>query len=131
MTLSTSATVDEVLRYGAAARVERLEEAEVVLVGADAVFCDGSIVNAAGTRELAAAAARAGVPVVVAAETLKLVPSRGVEPAEALFELTPAELVETIATEEGLFAPEEIDELVGRTPFLREGYALVAPAGVH
>jgi len=41
------------------------------------------------------------------------------------FELTPPELIDSIVTEEGAYLPEEIDALVDRTPFLRDGYALL------
>ena len=47
-----------------------------------------------------------------------------------LFELVPSELITEVVTEEGPFAPEELASLADRVPFLREGYELVAPAGV-
>lgn len=127
-THSRSATVREALEFAAASVVD--EGYDAVLVGADAVFRDGSIVNATGTCGLAEAARRAGVPVLVAAETLKLVPTDPHKPDEEGFELVAADLIDRIATEEGLFAPEEIAALVDRTPFLCEGYTLVAPAAV-
>jgi hypothetical protein len=40
-------------------------------------------------------------------------------------ELTPVELIDCIATEEGTHPANEIRALVDRTPFLREGYALL------
>jgi translation initiation factor 2B subunit (eIF-2B alpha/beta/delta family) len=129
-THSRSTTVTEVLGHSQARRTERIENADVLLVGADTVFRDGSIVNATGTRALAEEAATAGIPVVVAAETLKLVPIDSVPPTEELLDLTPAELVDWIATEEGVFPPADIAALVDRTPFLRTGYALVTHAHV-
>jgi translation initiation factor 2B subunit (eIF-2B alpha/beta/delta family) len=125
-THSTSATVAEVLAYSQAKATERIENADLFLIGADTVFRDGSIVNAAGTRAVAEKAAASRLPVVVAAETLKLVPTARAAPAEELFDLTPAELVDWIVTEEGVFPPAEIAALVDRTPFLRAGYELVA-----
>ncbi|WP_290817335.1 ribose 1,5-bisphosphate isomerase [Halovivax sp.] len=57
---------------GAAPRF--LDRTDHVLVGADSVAADGSVVNKIGTRGLAIAARDAGVPVTVAAGTLKLHP---------------------------------------------------------
>ncbi|HEX2111918.1 MAG TPA: hypothetical protein VHF67_10225 [Gaiellaceae bacterium] len=108
---------------------------DVLLFGADTVFRDGSLVNKAGTNELAKAANEAGVPVVVACETFKLAPfdapgdassEWGDVPAdEEPFDLTPAERVDRYVTDEGIFAPDEIAALIDRTPFLREGWDLL------
>ena len=130
LTHSTSATVAEVFRHGGAVETRELGDANVVVVGADTVFCDGSVVNAAGTRDLAQAASDAGVPVIVTAETIKLVPAEPVAPEEEGFDLTPADLIDRIATEEGIFPPADILALVDRSPFLRAGYELVAHAHV-
>jgi translation initiation factor 2B subunit (eIF-2B alpha/beta/delta family) len=106
----------------------QLEWASLLLVGADTVFRCGTLCNKAGTRELAEAAADAGVPAIVACEVIKLAP---IDSADAPtltaveFELTPPELLDSVVTEEGAYPPEEIRALVDRTPFLREGYALL------
>ena len=42
------------------------------------------------------------------------------------FELIPPALVDCVVTEEGTVSPDEIGALVDRTPFLREGYALLS-----
>lgn len=100
---------------------------DLLLVGADAVFPDGSLVNKVGTAALAGAAKEAGVPVLVACEVIKLVPAEPFEPTEEdRFDLTRAESIDAFVTEEGVFAPGEIAALVDRTPFLREGYRLLA-----
>jgi translation initiation factor 2B subunit (eIF-2B alpha/beta/delta family) len=107
----------------------RLEWASLLLVGADTVFHDGTLCNKTGTRVLAEAAARDGVPMVVACEVVKLAP---IDPADAPpltaeeFELTPASLLDCVVTEEGTVSPDELGALVDRTPFLREGYALLS-----
>jgi ribose 1,5-bisphosphate isomerase len=107
--------------------------ATLLLVGADTVFADGTLCNKVGTAALAESAAAKGIPVMVAAEIVKLAPLEASEapdpgPAEReLFELTPPELITAIVTEEGEFTPPEIAHLVDRTPFLREGYALLQP----
>jgi translation initiation factor 2B subunit (eIF-2B alpha/beta/delta family) len=106
----------------------RLEWASVLLLGADTVFHDGTLCNKTGTTALAEAAAAESVPVVVACEVVKLAPIAAAD-APALtapeFELTPAALVDCVVTEEGTISPDEIGALVDRTPFLREGYALL------
>ena len=112
---------------------ERVPEATVLLLGADTVFRDGTVCNKIGSIPLARAARDAGVPVVVAAEVIKLAPVPGAQAPDLadfereLFELIPSELITEFVTEEGVFPPEEIAVLVDRVPFLREGYELVAP----
>jgi ribose 1,5-bisphosphate isomerase len=109
------------------------EEADIVLLGADTVFRDGTICNKIGTIPLARAARDAGVPVVVAAELIKLAPVPGAQAPDLadfereLFELIPADLISEVVTEEGAFAPDDLASLVDRVPFLREGYDLIAP----
>ena len=107
----------------------RLEWASLLLLGADTVFHDGTLCNKTGTRALAEAAAAESVPVVVACEVIKLAPIDA-DDAPALiaeeFELTPPALVDCVVTEEGTVSPDEIGALVDRTPFLREGYALLS-----
>jgi translation initiation factor 2B subunit (eIF-2B alpha/beta/delta family) len=104
---------------------------EVVLVGADTVFRCGTLENKIGTHPLAEAAAEGGVPTVVACEVIKLAPvtaaEAGVHELEgALFDLTPPELVTEVVTEEGAYPASGIRTLVDRTPFLREGWALLS-----
>jgi methylthioribose-1-phosphate isomerase len=110
-----------------------LETADVFLIGADTVFRCGTLCNKIGTTALAEAAQKHGVPTIVACEIVKLAPIEAAsapEQSEAereLFELTSPDLLSEIATEEGCFAPDEIAALVDRTPFLRDGYALLLP----
>jgi translation initiation factor 2B subunit (eIF-2B alpha/beta/delta family) len=110
-----------------------LDDATLFLVGADTVFRDGTLNNKIGTTAIAEAAAARDVPVVVACEIIKLAPIEAAsapEPSEAeraLFELTPPELLKEIVTEEGVTATDCVGSLVDRTPFLREGYALLLP----
>lgn len=102
-----------------------VETVGLVLLGADTVFRDGAVANKAGTESLAEAANEAGARVVVAAELIKLVPVDGRDPGIERLDLTPPDLIDTIVTEEGLFPPHEIASLVDRTPFLRDGWALL------
>jgi translation initiation factor 2B subunit (eIF-2B alpha/beta/delta family) len=112
----------------------RVAEAALLLVGADTVFRDGTLYNKIGTCELAEAGAAHGVPMVVACELIKLAPVTCAEapslPPEVrrFFDVTPPELIETIVTEEGTYPTDDIGMLVDRTPFLRDGYALLSSA---
>ncbi|WP_440766261.1 ribose 1,5-bisphosphate isomerase [Natronorubrum sp. DTA7] len=51
-----------------------LDRADHVLVGADSIAADGSVINKVGTSGLAVNARERGVPVMVAAQTIKLHP---------------------------------------------------------
>jgi translation initiation factor eIF-2B subunit delta len=109
----------------------QLEWASLLLLGADTVFRDGTLCNKMGTTPLAEAAADEGVPTIVACEVIKLAPIAAADAPQltaAEFELTPPELIDSIVTEEGTVSPEEIRALVDRTPFLRDGYALLRGA---
>jgi translation initiation factor 2B subunit (eIF-2B alpha/beta/delta family) len=93
-------------------------DADCVLVGADAVLADGSVVNKAGTRALALAAAREGVPTYAVAAAAKVRPDAAmcgeegapeavydgdaaVAVANPTFDRTPADLVTAVVTEDG------------------------------
>jgi translation initiation factor 2B subunit (eIF-2B alpha/beta/delta family) len=124
-------TVDLVADEDAA---HALGTVDALVLGADCVFRNGALVNKLGTAGLAQAARDAGKPVLVACETLKIVPVEASEDDgpwgnlptdEEPFDLTPPELVDRYYTDEGVFEPDEIAVLVGRTPFLREGYRIV------
>jgi ribose 1,5-bisphosphate isomerase len=103
----------------------------LLLVGADTVFRDGSLVNKVGTAGFAKAAKKAGVPVVVACEVIKLSPEGPRDPGEERFDLTDPGDIDTFVTEEGAFAPEDIGALIDRTPFLRHGYELLKNPARH
>jgi translation initiation factor 2B subunit (eIF-2B alpha/beta/delta family) len=98
---------------------------DLVLTGADTVLLDGTLVNKAGTRDLALAASVAGKPFYAACETLKIDSVRtaetfspiAVRPADALpgdrrghvlFDLTPPQLVKSFITDRGVFVPQDI-----------------------
>ncbi len=98
---------------------------DILLLGADTVFRDGSLLNKVGTHPLAKAASRRGVPVVVASEVLKVAPADPHQPDEERVDLTPAKWITRYVTEEGVLAPDDIAALIDRTPFLAEGYELL------
>jgi translation initiation factor 2B subunit (eIF-2B alpha/beta/delta family) len=97
----------------------------LVLIGADTVFHDGSLVNKVGTTGITAAAKEAGVPVYVACEVIKLSPAGPRDPGEERFDLTEPRYIDRFITEEGEYAPGDIGALIDRTPFLREGHELL------
>jgi translation initiation factor 2B subunit (eIF-2B alpha/beta/delta family) len=105
-----------------------LEHASLLLVGADTVFRDGAVCNKVGTCRLARAAGERGVRTVVACEVIKLAPvdAPPVVDEHEHFDITPASDVETIVTEEGPMPANEVRALIDRTPFLRDGYRLLA-----
>ncbi|WP_160133622.1 initiation factor 2B [Halococcus salsus] len=106
---------------------------ECVLVGADTVLSDGSVVNKVGTRGLALAAAHEGIPTYAVTSSDKISydgdpdfedGARGavydggetIDIANPTFDRTPADAV-TVVTEDGPLAPSDIadraDELAG------------------
>ncbi|WP_251329088.1 NUDIX domain-containing protein [Haloplanus pelagicus] len=118
--LDVTLTTDAALPSELAARTP-----DAVLVGADAVLADGSVVNKVGTRSLALAAARAGVPVYVAAAADTVRPDErfhgedgdatdlydGAAPvsvANPIFDRTPADLVTGVVTERGVLDGEGV-----------------------
>ncbi len=104
-----------------------LARASCVLVGADSVLRDGAVVNKLGTHGLARVAGDRKKPFYVACETLKFDArydagtwpgSRIPNAIDPTFDVTPAELVTTIVTERGTYAPEVIRTMLspGRDP---------------
>ncbi|MFC4542517.1 NUDIX domain-containing protein [Halosolutus amylolyticus] len=109
----------------AVAHVIDREEPDRVVVGADTILPDGSVVNKTGTRTLAIAADRAGIPVSVVAATDKVSTREEVNlesgdrqavydgPAaidvlNPTFDVTPADCVTEFVTERGILDPGEI-----------------------
>ncbi|AAG20059.1 ribose 1,5-bisphosphate isomerase [Halobacterium salinarum] len=115
-----------------------LDAVDHVLVGADSIAADGSVINKIGTSMLAVVARERGVPVMVAAQTLKLHPDTltgntveiemrdetevlaaadrhqlGAPDVEnPAFDVTPPRYVDAIVTERGQFPPESIVTLM-------------------
>ncbi len=115
-----------------------LDDVDHVLVGADSITADGTVVNKIGTNGLAVSARERGVEVVVAAQTLKLDPNTlsghtvdiehrdeseilaaeeradigDIEVVNPAFDATPPRYVDAIITEEGQFPPESIVTLL-------------------
>ncbi|MEE9324661.1 MAG: hypothetical protein V3U90_03805 [Dehalococcoidia bacterium] len=90
-----------------------VSRADKVLVGADSVLKDGSIINGIPTLQVALAARERGVPVYCACEMAKLSPWSylGLEvPLEEGFQRVPAELIQAIVTEEGVMQESSLSE---------------------
>jgi eIF-2B alpha/beta/delta-like uncharacterized protein len=120
-----------------AALGHHIDEVDMVMVGADTVFPDGSVVNKMGTRLMALAAQNSGVPFYVACDSWKFSPRRRmleeagleeadprlvVEPGELegvkvrnlFFDITPPDWVDGIVSEQGLITPHEAAEISAR-----------------
>ncbi|WP_254762298.1 NUDIX domain-containing protein [Natrinema marinum] len=110
----------------AAAHVLASEPIDRVVVGADTVLPDGSVVNKTGTRGLAIAADREGIPVSVVAATDKVSTREDVnlesgdrvavydgdatvDVLNPTFDVTPADCVTEVVTERGALEPAEIE----------------------
>ena len=109
---------------------QTLPEATLLLLGADAVYRDGTVCNKVRTLDLARGAQDLGLPTVIACELIKLVPvpvdeAPRLDDDAEVFDLTPPELIDEIVTEEGSVRPEDVAALVDRTPFLTVGYSLL------
>jgi translation initiation factor eIF-2B subunit delta len=114
-----------------------ISEVSKVMVGADRVCADGSIVNGIGTYQLALVAQGASIPVYVLCEMLKFdprlkgeevdleekEPSEVVEPGRLppavsarnpYFDVTPPELIGGVVTENGLLTPQEVIDYMGK-----------------
>jgi translation initiation factor 2B subunit (eIF-2B alpha/beta/delta family) len=109
------------------------DDVDAVLVGADAVLADGDVVNKVGTRVAALAADREGVPFYAVAARDKVSPEAAADPAATdlervdpadvydgdadlrvespLFDVTPADLVDAVLTEEGALADDDVEQV--------------------
>ena len=109
----------------AVAHVLETEDVDTVLLGADTVLADGTVINKVGTRPAALAAADAGADCYAVCATDKIVPDTDVDlesgPPGAVhedpeefavrnptFEATPPDLLTGIVTEDGLLSPEDV-----------------------
>ncbi len=72
------------------------------LIGADAVFADGSVLNGRPSLSLAEALAAVGAPLYVVATSWKLLPEPPRPPVEPGFDLVPGRLITAVITESGL-----------------------------
>jgi ribose 1,5-bisphosphate isomerase len=125
VTLLAEAGIDVTLIVDSAARhILTTEDISAVLLGADTVTVSGSLVNKIGTSGIAAAARSMDIPVYVLAESFKFAPPShrpsieerptdevlpeeipGVRVKNPVFDVTPAEHITGIVTENGVIDP--------------------------
>jgi len=93
---------------------DRLRGSRGLLVGADAILRDGSLVHKVGTRGLADAASAAGVPVYVLSGTSKMIERtvRTIAPVPPLFDVTPPSRIALYLTEIGAVPPGAVRSIV-------------------
>ena len=115
-----------------------LADAKALVVGADAVRPDGSVLNKVGTRGATAAAAREELECLVVAASDKVLPADGDEdgparvdreerdpaavydgPADVAvanptFDLTPADRIDAVVTEDGVLDAADVREVADR-----------------
>ncbi len=105
-----------------------MRETDLVIVGADTVTADGTIINKIGTSQVALAASVYSVPVIVCAETYKFSKAtlegkpvvieerdvaevveqnklKGVKVRNPVFDATPSKYITAIITELGIYSP--------------------------
>ncbi|PCR91452.1 NUDIX domain-containing protein [Natrinema ejinorense] len=121
----------------AIAHVLAREDVAQVVVGADTVLSDGSVVNKTGTRSLALVADREGIPVSVVAATDKVSTGEEVnlesgdrsavydgdaslDVLNPTFDVTPAECVTQFVTERGTLEPADIGDVAAELRGLEE-----------
>lgn len=144
--ISTTLIVDSAVRFF-------MKDVDLVVVGADAVTVNGSVINKIGTSQLALAAQEARTNVIMAAETYKFSPKSILgelveieerESSEVIsdekmreftkvrvrnpaFDVTPREYIDLICTEVGAIAPEMAYIII--KDFLGWGLEEMNPAG--
>ncbi|SCP94748.1 translation initiation factor eIF-2B subunit delta [Anaerobium acetethylicum] len=93
---------------------EALSGADYVMLGADTVYADGSVLNGYPSRGLALAATRQNRPVYIICDSSKLSPDSGISEPEKGFEIIPANAVAALITETGLITCNGITDYLKR-----------------
>ena len=113
-----------------------MKQADIVVVGADAITSEGNIINKIGTATIALIAHEARVPFYVASELLKFDPATACGEYEEIeergrdevweaapdklivhnpaFEVTRRDFIHGIICEEGIIPPQSVNEVVRR-----------------
>lgn len=93
-----------------------ISDVDMVVVGADSVLADGSVVNKIGTKKIATVAEEEEVPFCVVCESSKFSTvdflGEPVQIAETLFDITPSESVSKIVTESGAMEAQEVERQI-------------------
>jgi ribose 1,5-bisphosphate isomerase len=117
-----------------------LKGVNTVIVGADSVLADGSIINKVGTYLVALAAKDQSIPFWVATETFKINPSslsiqpvieegppsevidlkrfKNLKVRNPYFDITPSKYVTGVITEKGILKPQAINRVAQKLPCL-------------
>ena len=127
----SSAGIDVTIVVDSAAYFTMLRKGvKKAMVGADTVYANGDVVNKIGTSQVALAAKAAGIDFIVCTETIKFspysheldieerdpkevadIPKVGVfNPA---FDVTRADMIAKIITEDGIIAPDRVQSVIG------------------
>ena len=91
-----------------------IPKAKFVLVGADSLLCDGSIINGTPTNKIAVKAKENGIPFYSVCETTKINTLNYLGKKTSIekgFELIPSNLITGIITEQGILNPKKIAEI--------------------
>lgn len=146
--IKTSLIVDSAVRYF-------MKDVDLVIMGADAVTVNGSVINKIGTSQLALAAHEARKNVIIAAETYKFSPKTllgelveieerdseevigreklgefsNVSVKNPAFDVTPREYIDMICTEAGAIPPEMAYVIIKE--YLGWGLGDMNPAGSY
>jgi translation initiation factor 2B subunit (eIF-2B alpha/beta/delta family) len=90
---------------------------DIVLVGADSVLTDGSLLHKVGTKNIAAAARERGIRFYSVCESMKFSTADFLgEPVQAskdLFDITPSHDISEYITETGVVEPSEVENRIG------------------
>ena len=93
-----------------------ISDVDMVIVGADTVLANGSVINKIGTRRIAKIAEEEEVQFCVVCESTKFSTmdflGEPVHFAETLFDLTPNESVSNIVTESGAIEAREVEQQI-------------------
>jgi ribose 1,5-bisphosphate isomerase len=134
--VDTTLIVDSAVRYF-------MKEVDIVIVGADTIVRDGTVVNKIGTSQVASAAHEYNIPVFVCAETYKfsttasegaqveieerdvseIVESSkldGVKLRNPVFDITQPKFITSIITEVGEILPKEADNFIKNLPVYQD-----------
>lgn len=126
--------VDVTLIVDSAARFF-MDKIDIIIIGADTITLNGSIINKIGTSQIATCAYEWNIPVYVCAETYKISgqaktiadvqieerdPSeiitknrlKGVNIRNPVFDATPSKYIKSIITEKGEISPNELSKII-------------------
>jgi translation initiation factor 2B subunit (eIF-2B alpha/beta/delta family)/8-oxo-dGTP pyrophosphatase MutT (NUDIX family) len=93
-----------------------IPDVDIVLVGADSVLKDGSLLHKVGTKSIAAAAKERGIPFYSVCESMKFSTANflgeAVQASNDLFDITPSHDVSEYITETGAVEPSEVENRI-------------------